>query len=58
MTYTYKCNQCGFQTTERVKIDERQDVVRPCTECGEGVLIREIHAVPIIFKGGGWGGSR
>lgn len=58
MTYTYVCNQCGHKVTEQVKIDERQDVALSCPECGEGVLIREYHAVPIIFRGDGWGGSQ
>lgn len=58
MTYTYKCSRCDHTVTEQVRIDERQDVVRACPECGEGILIREFHAVPIIFKGTGWGGSK
>ncbi|KKN16881.1 hypothetical protein LCGC14_0971430 [marine sediment metagenome] len=47
--YEYRCESCEHRFEKRQAFGE--EPITTCPEC-EGVLVRVIHPVPAIFKGG------
>ena len=51
-TYEFKCDTCGYVTTEVFKFEENHIV--DCHECLK-IMRKVIASAPVILRGTGWG---
>jgi len=53
--YDYKCNKCNSQVEMHLAYDATHEPT--CAECG-GSMVKNYTPPAVIFRGGGWGGSK
>jgi putative FmdB family regulatory protein len=50
--YTYRCQRCGFEFTQRQAFSDKP--LTRCPECHTSTIERVLQLSPVIFKGSGW----